>query len=332
MTIILFALAAATVWAAGSRLPRHASAIAERFGIGHAFAGFLILGGVTSLPELATTVSATAIGAPNLALNNILGSVTFNLVLLALADAVLGRRPLTSVVAQPATMMQGVLGILLLALVVGIIAVGEMPLGPVGIGSGVLVIACAASIRIAYRYEQRPSWVAIAMFSDDRDNTEELATPGHGQLRHTLWLAFLILAAGSLLAVTADNIAERTAISGGLVGMVLLAVSTSLPELSAITGAMAMRRYELAIGEVFGSNLFNLTIIFIIDAVSIRGPVLAGAGQFESTGALLGLGLTGLFIIGLLERRDRTFLRMGYDSIGAILLYAAGLLLLAGLA
>jgi len=328
--LILFAVAAAVVWAAGTRLPRHAAAIAEKTGIGQAFAGFLILGGVTSMPELSTTISAAAIGASGLALNNILGSVAFNLVLLAAADAVLGRRALTSVVARPATLMQGVLGMLLLALVAAGIAAGDVSFGPVGIWSALLFCACATGISIAYRYEHRPRWVAVAVTEEPEPEPEEPPQDvAAGLAWRTIFLAVLIFSAGTLLALAADGISERTQLGGSLTGMSFLAISTSLPELSAIWGALCLRRYELAIGEVFGSNLFNLSIIFLIDIISPAGPVLDMAGAFEILAALLGLGLTGVFIIGLLERQDRTVFRMGYDSLAALGLYGVGLTFLA---
>lgn len=330
LLVVMFTGAAAMVWMAGTRLPHYAAAIAERTGIGQGFAGFLILGGVTSLPELATTMSAAAIGAPGLALNNILGSVAFNLVLLAVGDALLGKRPLTSVVAQPATLMQGMLGIMLLALVVSAIAANDVPLGPVGVGSLALLLACGLSVWIAFRYEKYPTWVAIELADEDVGAVEdEAGQQPSGLAWRTLMFAMLILTAGTILALTGDAISEKTQIGGGLMGMLFLAVSTSLPELSAITGAMMLRRYELAIGEVFGSNLFNLGIIFLIDVASSAEPVLRSSGTFEMLGALLGLFLTGIFIVGLLERRDRSVFRMGYDSLAVIALYLAGISYLA---
>jgi cation:H+ antiporter len=108
----LMLVSAAVVWIAGTRLSYFADAIAVIAGMGRAFAGFLLLGGVTSLPELATTATAALSGNAALALNNVLGSVATNVLLLAIADAVLGREALTSVVAHPATLLQGTLGII----------------------------------------------------------------------------------------------------------------------------------------------------------------------------------------------------------------------------
>lgn len=330
----IFGFAAILVWFAGSRLPHLAAEISKRAGIGDAFGGLLILGGITSLPELATTTSAAAIDASSLALNNILGSVAFNLVLLAIADSILRKSPLTAVIAKSATLMQGVLGMLLLALVAAGIAAGETAILGVGIWSTLLFASCLGAMWVAFHYERRPAWAAVGALP----LSEETPKPGGSPIatRSLIWttlsLAALILTAGTILSFAGNAIAERTGLAGGLIGLLLVAAATSLPELSAIQSAIRLRRYELAIGEVFGSNIFNLSIIFIIDAVSRGAPVLGTSGRFEIIAAMLGLVLTGMFVVGLLERRDRKILGMGYDSLAVLFIYAAGVAFLSRMA
>lgn len=333
----VFAIAAAAVWAAGSGLPRLASDIAERTGMGQAFGGLIVLGGITSLPELATTLSAGAIGAPDLALNNILGSVAFNIALLAVADSMLGTNPLTAVIARPATLMQGVLGMLVLAIVAAAAAAGEVAIGGLGVWSTILFAACVGAMWVAFRFERQPAWVAIGALPEEgeeqtRPDGSRNAGPASRLIVPTLLLAAVILVAGTVLSFAGDEIGNRTGIGGGLVGLLLLAAATSLPELGAVYGAVRLRRYELAIGQVFGSNLFNLSIIFLIDLASPTTPVLAAAGRFETVAATLGIALTGIFVVGLLERRDRKFLRMGYDSLAVLIVYGAGVALLSRIA
>ncbi len=89
-----------------------------------------------------------------------------------------------------------------------------------------------------------------------------------------------------------------------------------------------MRQYAMAVSDVFGTNLFNVTIIVLVDALHPGGPVLVEAGAFAAFGALLALVLTALFMAGMIERRDRTVLRMGLDSFAALALYAGGVTVL----
>ena len=84
----------------------------------------------------------------------------------------------------------------------------------------------------------------------------------------------------------------------------------------------------MAISGIFGTNIFNVTIIVLVDALHPGGPVLPEVGRPASVGALLGIVLTSIFLVGLIERRDRVLLRMGYDSIAILLAYAAGLVVL----
>lgn len=107
----LFAMAAFIVWICGTRIIHAVDALARRTGMGQAFAGMVLLGGITSLPELSAVVSSAATGNAPLAVNNLLGSVSINVLLIAVADAAIGRRAITAEVGSASTLMQGALGI-----------------------------------------------------------------------------------------------------------------------------------------------------------------------------------------------------------------------------
>ncbi|WP_421993122.1 sodium:calcium antiporter [Qipengyuania sp.] len=331
---LVLALAAAAVWWAGTRLPAYVVALSDKTGIGHGLAGMLVLGGITSLPELATGTTAAAIGVPLLSLNDILGSASLNLLLLALADMVLGPAPLTSVVARPVTLIQGVLGMILFALVGAAIGIGGGDWGgPAGAWAIAIFLAVLLALVVSDRAERRPMWQVVN--PPDLELVEEARQRpiSTGKLAVVLGaLTAIILVGGVTLANTGEAIARETGLGVGVVGFLIIAIATSLPEASAIVGAMRNRRYELAIGEIFGSNMFNLAIILAIDLVASGEPVIEQAGDFEIAAAMLALVLTGIFVLGLIERRDRTVLRMGQDSIAAILVYFCGIAMLLSLA
>lgn len=330
VAIPAFVLGAAIVWWAGVRLPRYVAVLSDRTGWGQGLAGMVVLGGITSLPELATGTSAAALGAPLLSLNDILGSASLNLLLLAIADSAIGARPLTSVVARPITLIQGVLGMMMFGVLGLAIGVGEADFGlPVGLWATLILVGVIMTLLIADRSEKHPRWQVTNPPPDEfaeQDGADAMSDA-------RMWLALVLLAAmilagGMLLANAGEAIARKSDFGLAPVGFLLVAAATSLPEASAITGAMRAQRYQLAVGEIFGSNLFNLAIIFMIDLVAPGPPVLAQAGMFEMAAAMLALLLTGLFVVGLIERRDRTVLRMGEDSIAVIALYATGTILL----
>lgn len=333
----IFAAAAIAVWLAGTRLTRFVDGISSKTGLGKAFTGMLLLGGITSLPEAAAVSTSAAIGNAPLAVNNLLGATSINLVLLAMADIIYGRDALTSVAAKPAVLMQGVLAMLAASAVAMIATIGDVAILGVGAGSTGLLLACAAALWLSARFESRHVWEVVGRDEDGEGRGHALSDQPIGTedwplrklIAATVIAAAIILAGGFFLSTSADAVAARTGLASGMVGFVLVGLSTSLPEISSVTKAVRMRRYEMAVGDIFGTILFNIALIFLADLVYRGEPVLARAGQFEVIGAILAILLTGIFIVGLLERRDRTILRMGYDSLAVLLIFSGGVFVLA---
>lgn len=323
----IMALAGAVVWYAGSRLAGLIDKIAERTGIGQAFAGMLLLGGITSLPELATASTASLAGNPLLSINDLLGTSSINILLLVVGDMVYGKGPLTRQTYKPAPLMQGVLGMMLMAGVAVAIAIGDttIPLLGTGVLSLLLAVACLQALRIASRFERGNTWKAL-----NPPDSEPAGDGGRGYSNLALGAVtaaagLAILVGGATLALTGDAIAEKSGLGTSIVGFALVGFCTSLPELSSVIAALKMRRYQLAIGDIFGTNLFNIQIIFVADLFYRGGPVLRTAGAFEIAAACLSVVMTGIFVVGMLERRDKAIWRMGRDSALALLVFAGGL-------
>jgi cation:H+ antiporter len=137
-----------------------------------------------------------------------------------------------------------------------------------------------------------------------------------------------VLVAGYFLTQSGSALAEQTGLGTNFFGAVALAGATSLPEISTVVAAVRLGRYEMALADIFGTNLFNVLVLFVADLLYDGPPVLSQVGAFAAVGALVAVILTALFLAGMIERRDRTVLRMGWDSLGAILAYGAGLVAL----
>jgi cation:H+ antiporter len=327
--IPVFVGAAIAVWIAGTRLARFADAISGKTGIGQAAIGMVLLGGVTSLPEIAVATTATLSGAPILSINDVLGSASINILILAIADAAYRREALTSRVPSIGVVLQGVVCIIALALVATSSAMGGRQLLGIGWGSWLLLLAYAICIRLLVRSHSDQHWHADPANSEEnRDGDSRDERSLRRLLAYTAICAAVILAAGFLLARTGEVLAGKTGLGTSFFGAVALGFATSLPELSTVLEAVRLRRYTMAISDVFGTNLFNVTIIVLVDVLHPGGPVMVEAGPFAATAALLALVLTAIYLVGMLERRDRTVLRMGYDSVAVVLTYAAGLVLL----
>ncbi|HEX6414661.1 MAG TPA: hypothetical protein VFZ94_16535 [Burkholderiales bacterium] len=323
----IFAAAAAVVWFAGTRIAGYADQIAEKTGLGRELLGLLLLGGVTSLPELAVASTAAVAGHPALSVNDILGSAAINVLIIALADAIIGRDAITSILASPAVLLQGVLGIILLALVAAATLGPPLAFAGASAWTWCLLGAYGAAMWVISRSHSKQQWTASR-----RRRREPAPAQPPGALRplvvRTVIAGAAILVAGYFLAKSGEAIAEQSGLGTSFVGAVLLAAATSLPEASTVLGAVRLKRYEMAVSDVFGTNLFNMAILFVVDLLYGGAPVLAEAGRFAGVAAALALMLTALFVAGMIERRDKTVLRMGIDSLVAVLVYLGGVVVL----
>lgn len=328
---LVFLAAAAVVWGAGTRLTRYTDAVSAQTGMGRVFAGMVFLGLVTSLPEIANAISASAVGNPALAINNLLGSAAINVLLLAVVDAFIGRDAVTSIVAKPSTMMMAALSILVLVAIAMAITTGDLPVLGVGMWS---LLLCAASIGgfwLAAAYDRGPPpWTPEEPRSGpgERPDEERARAPLQSLVPKMVIAGAVLFAAGYALSRTGDALAEQTGIGTGMVGFLLIGIATSMPELSTIVTSFRIRRYQMAFGQVLGTNFINFSLFLLADAVFAGGPVVNELGAFETVSALLGAMLTGVFLVGLLERRNPTIMRMGYDSLVVMLLFAVGTVIL----
>jgi cation:H+ antiporter len=326
----IFAIAAIAVWIAGTKLARYADAIAELTGIGREFLGILLLGGITSLPELAVATTATLQGTPQLSVNDVLGSAAINLVVLAIADALSGRDALTSIPGSPILMVQGVLGMMVLAFAAAPAVTGDALILGMGAWSWVMLASYIIAVRLMASSQAHRSWTAAGNLSAEHRaaNGQDIDQPLRTLILQTVAVAAVIVTAGFLLARTGEALAEQTGLGTSFFAAVFLALATSLPEWSTVIAATRLHRYEMAVSDVFGTNLFNVMIIVVVDALHRGDPVMREAGSFASFGATLALVLTSFLLVGMLESRNRTVLRMGWDSIAVLLGYLAGLLVL----
>jgi cation:H+ antiporter len=337
INVCIFLAAAAAVWAAGTKLTVYLDGIAGRTGVDTAFAGMLLLGGITSLPEVANCITSGLIGNPALAVNNLLGSAAINIVLLAIGDAVVGREALTSMAARPSTLMLAASCMIVLTLVAASIATGDMALAGIGAWSLALFVVSVGAFWLCSGYDRRSPW---GLKKDEPERagerpTKDIVRYSERSLASLIVSAAvagaIIFGAGYALAQIGDALAVQTALGTGMVGFALIGFSTSTPELSTVVAALRIRRPEMAIGNILGTNFINLALILLVDGVARGEPVIDRLGAFEIVSALLGATLIGIFMIGMLERRDPTILRMGYDSAAILMLFVGGLALLGSL-
>jgi cation:H+ antiporter len=121
----------------------------------------------------------------------------------------------------------------------------------------------------------------------------------------------------------ADGLGAALGLSRSFVGTVLMAVVTTLPEMAVTLGALRLGALDMAIGNLLGSNLFNVVILAVDDAFFVRGPLLAQAAPVHAGTAVTALVMTGLVIVGLVMRPQGRALRvLSWVSVALAATYA----------
>jgi len=261
-----FLVAAGIVIVAGLSLTRNAEKLADAMGWGHAFAGFIVLGWATSLPEVTISLSAvTSVGSAALSSGNITGSIIFNLAILALLD-ILARGPRTGTEDGVGVIPLGVFNLIMLG---GTLAVALWPDSVTGslapTGALFLLVLYVGSTVHCYRTQQAP----------DEPESSEPRPVRRPVIVRCLLAGAAILAAGLWLTHIGDDLARTYSLEEGLVGTIFLASVSSLPEL--VTGLAAMRLglMTMAAASILGSNIFNLGILGAAD-LTYQATVQAG--------------------------------------------------------
>jgi cation:H+ antiporter len=295
---LVFVLSSAVVVAAGVTLARTADEIATRTGLGGLLVGTLLLAGATSLPEIVANVTAAAEGRPDLAAGNVFGSSMANMAILAAIDLIH-----RGTVWVRAGLEHARLAAIAIALTtIPVLAILAPPgLAPAGIGIESWVVV--AGYLVATLWLRRPARVRR-----HHDGSGEIIAPtGWGivpdasrPLRATVarfaLAAVVVLLAAPLVATSAGGIAATTGLSETFVGALLLAATTSLPEFVASVAAVRIAAYDLAVGNLFGSNAFNMIALFAADAADRSGPILA---QVDTGQAVAGVGAILLMALAL---------------------------------
>jgi cation:H+ antiporter len=299
--LLLFGASSLLVIGSGVVLAREGDQIAHRTKLGGIGVGAFLLAGATSLPEIATDISASLADAPDLAVGDLFGSSMANMAILAVIDLIHRGRVWPSVGIGHARLAAVAIALTSMA-VLGILAGGGMSIGWVG----VVPVAIATAYAAAALWMRRTSGEGRTAEERPRDKEiiepigwapEEQATPLRIIALRFAAAALVVLVSAPVLAVSAKSIADQTGIGQTFVGTVLLAATTSLPELVASLAAVRIGAYDLAVGNLFGSNAFNMVALLAADIAYLPGPILA---VVESVQAIAGIGAILLMALALM--------------------------------
>jgi cation:H+ antiporter len=319
---LAFIASAAVVVAAGAVLTRCADVIADRTGLGRAWIGAVLLATATSLPELAADVFAVRMKAPNLAAGDLFGSSLANMLILAVIDQLSPRGGVLRGAAME-NALTACLAIVLNAL--GALFVLTRPSRTVlGVSpeSVLLLLVYLAGTRTIYRNGMRRTVPA------DSAEAKRESRQGPGLKRAVagfVGAAIVILGGAPTLAWSAKHIAELTGLGTTFVGTWLLGLSTSLPEFVTSFAAVRIGAFDLAVGNLFGSNSFNMVVFLALDLASSSGSVFAALSPAHAISGALSVIVMALGLASILYRAERRFIMIEPDSALMLLAYLASM-------
>lgn len=313
-----FLACAIAIAIAGYKLACFGDIIAEKTRLGRTWVGVILLATVTSLPELITGISSVALAnAPDIAVGNVLGACVFNLALLALLDFFYREMPIYQKASSGHILSAG-FSIILIGLVLFSLLTRDaatLRLGHIGIYTPLILMLYAVAIRALFVQEHRQA-VEIAIEEAYHEQSLQTALVSYA-------VASLVIVAAALwMPFAALAVAKEMGWGQSFVGTLLVALATTMPEAASTLGALRIGAIDLAIGNLLGSNLFNVAIVAFDDIAYLKGPLLTHVSETHAISGVSAIVMTGAAVVGLYYRpAARVFRAGGWVSLALFLTY-----------
>jgi cation:H+ antiporter len=314
-----FGVCAALIGFAGPALTRYGDIISQRTGVSRTWIGLILLATATSLPELFTGISAvTVVDAPNIAVGDALGSCVFNLMMLVVLDALSRDEPVYRRIDQSHILTAG-FGVILIGSAGALVLVGGNGMGlqflHISVYTPFIIVLYLVAMRAAFVYDRRTK---SAQQMIKNGSTVTLAAA----LTRYAAAAAVVAGAGSWLPFIGQDIADAMGWRTAFVGTLFIAGATSLPELVVTISALRLGAVDMAIGNLLGSNLFDVLILAADDIAYTKGPLLASVSPAHAVTAFGAVIMSGIFIVALLYRPEIRFRgTIGWVSLSLLVVY-----------
>jgi len=317
MIWLQFLITAVLIVLAANQLAKYGDIIAVRTGLSGMFIGTILMAGATSLPELLSAVNALSIDSPGLAAGSMFGSGMFNMFMLAVIDLVNQQSRVLRRVAMNHALTASLANLLTALAIFFILADIPARLGWVGVDSLVIIGAYVIGIRLLQQQNNGqpagPQEVPAGIPSLSK------ALLGFGIA--TLVLVFVT----PYMVNSANDIAAITGLSSGFVGATFIGITTSLPELVATIAATRIGAFDLAVGNLFGSNLFNMFALALTDVFYLDGRFISEIDPSFAVVGILVIILTSLGLVGNIARMERRLWFVEADALLILLGYLFGM-------
>jgi cation:H+ antiporter len=321
-----FIACAIVIYFAGGKLSVYSAAISSSTRLSNVWIGVVLLASVTSFPELMVGIGSSAIvGSADLAVADVLGSCAFNLGILAMMDVLMPKRKSLFGIASVSHVMAAALSILLVVLVgAGLYVPDELVVTKwLVVLSAAFMLLYFVSMRLIYFFEKK------SVLAAERSSTEQQPLLSLKKAV-TLFVVYSIVIVGAalLLPTFANRIAIQTGLGNTFVGTIFLAASTSMPEIAVSISSIRRGYVNLAVGNLFGSNMFNVFILAVDDMFYLPGPILKHASDAQLISVFGVIAMSAVAIIGLTYRSEQKRFALAWDALAILVIYALQLLLL----
>ena len=320
-----FAFCSVIIFFAGKKLSRYGDMLADMTGMGKVWIGLILMAGVTSLPELMVGVSSsTIVLSPDLAVGDILGACALNLGILSIMDLFTPRHQPLFTTLSKTHVLAASFGIMLVAIAgLGIYLNEDILVTPwLGLTSLAFAIVYFMSVRTIYHFQLEN--VAKAQASSGQ--TFEL-TLKQVWIRY-LFFAACIIAAALALPVFAEHISNDIGWAAAFTGTLFLAISTCMPEVAVSVSAIRRGSPDMAVGNLLGSNIFNIFILFINDLLYTKGHLLKDASDGHLLSVFFIILMSGAAMAGLIYPAKQKWWLLSGDTLIILMLYIFNMVLL----
>jgi len=330
---VVFIVSAAVLVRAGSALAGYADQIADRTKMSRLFVGTLLLAFATSLPELVAEVTAARAGAPDLAVGDLLGSSMANMAILAIIDLLYRGKVWPSVelgharVAAVAIALTSIVAISIL-----------IPSEPEIAGVGLTPIAIILLYILAVAWFRRMPLLARPGLEAPKISLQRpvgWSESAADRSLAALWgrfagAALVILISAPVATLSVKAIADHTGIAQTFLGAAILGVTTSLPELVASIASVRIGAYDMAVGNLFGSNVGNMSILVFADMAYTEGPILESVSSTHVMSALGAILLMAIAVAAIVGESEQTRIRkLEPDAIVLLIAYVTTMTIIA---
>lgn len=327
-SIVLFPVAAIIIAVAGLRIITHAEYLAKATGIGQAIFGAVFIGATTSLAGLITTLWVAYQGYASMAVSNALGGIAIQTVALGVADIAYRRANLEHAAASESNLVQGVLLVILLTIPLFAASVDGFVFWGISPFSIISIIIYIVGFQLVSQSFKSPMWkprftneTRIEKLFDNKKN--QMKTSKHWIMLITL--AIILTIAGWALGKAGISLAVHAQLDESLVGGLLTAITTSLPEIVIAIAAVRRGALNLAVGNIIGGNTFDVLFIAMADFCYRQGPIYKDMSQKDIFWIALNLLLISILLLGLLKREKYGFANIGFESALIMLVYIGSL-------